>query len=204
MATGRMVSWASCGALAVWLLAGCGGSVAPAPKPASAPPAKPVEITDVQFSGTGEAVQITVIRSAKAAYSLVRQSNPPRLSLQLTGARLAGQEKRFLSSGCGDGCQNICLGVERRCRGVYYREEPTTRSSGQEYDVVLNVTAGLPKRRSGSRRPPVAGTAVRLPRRLSPPLPSSRPPPSRPWPNSGAGAKAGSPLRPARAQVRST
>ena len=93
MATGRLVSWASCGALAVWLLAGCGGSVAQAPKPAIAPAAKPVEITDVQVSGTGDAVQITVITSAKAAYSLVRQSTPPRLFLQLTGAGLAGQEK---------------------------------------------------------------------------------------------------------------
>ena len=61
MATGRLVSWASCGALAVWLLAGCGGSVAQAPKPAVAPVAKPAEITDVQVSGTGDAVQVTVI-----------------------------------------------------------------------------------------------------------------------------------------------
>jgi hypothetical protein len=75
-----MVSWASCGALAVWLLAGCGGTVAQAPKPVVAPAAKPVEITDVQVSGTGDAVQVTVTASAKAAYSLVRQT-PPRLFL---------------------------------------------------------------------------------------------------------------------------
>ena len=93
MATGRMVSWASCGALAAWLLAGCGGGLAQAPKPAVAPVAKPAEVTDIQVSGSGDAVQITVVMSAKAAYSLVRQTTPPRLFLQLTGATLAGPER---------------------------------------------------------------------------------------------------------------
>ena len=64
MATGRLMSWASCGALAVWLLAGCGGGIAQAPKPAATPVAKPAEITDIQVSGTGDAVQISVVASA--------------------------------------------------------------------------------------------------------------------------------------------
>jgi len=79
--------------VAVWLLAGCGGDLAQSPKPVVAPVAKPAEITDVQVSGTGDAVQITVIMSAKAAYSLVRQTTPPRLFLQLTGTALAGRER---------------------------------------------------------------------------------------------------------------
>jgi len=93
MATGRLVSWASGGALAVWLLAGCGGSVVQAPRPAIAPVARPAAITDVQVSGTGDAVEIMVITSAKAAYSLVRQSTPPRLFLQLMATGLDGPER---------------------------------------------------------------------------------------------------------------
>ena len=140
MATGRMVSWASCGALAVWLLAGCGGGVAQAPKPAVAPVAKPAEITDIQVSGTGDAVQITLTASAKVAYSLVRQNAPPRLFLQVTGTALSGQGRvipvnrgvvkdvKVASSGSGTTVE-VLLSAE----ALYDIE-------GRGASIVLNVT----------------------------------------------------------------
>ena len=144
MATGRLASWASCGALAVWLLAGCGGSVAQAPKPAVSPVAQPAEITDIQVSGTGDLVQVTVLTTAKAAYSLVRQTTPPRLFLQLSNAALAGPEKmiqvhrgvvtvvKSASSGSG-------ASVE-----VFLSAEAQYDVEGRGSNIVVNVSPKAP------------------------------------------------------------
>ena len=134
MATGRMASLASCGALAVWLLAGCGGGVAQAPKPAVAPVVKPAEITDIQVSGTGDAVQLTVTANAKVAYSLVRQTTPPRLFLQLTGhhAPRAGPGDPG-EPGRGEGNQVGSLGVQQHHRSLSVGRSPLRhRGAGLE------------------------------------------------------------------------
>ncbi|MHB8835744.1 MAG: type IV pilus secretin PilQ [Candidatus Methylomirabilia bacterium] len=144
MATGRLVSWASCGALAVWLLAGCGGSVAQAPKPAIAPVAKPAEITDVQVSGTGDAVQITVITSAKAAYSLVRQSTPPRLFLQLTATGLAGPGRTIpVNRGAVSVVKASASGANANVE-VFLSAEARYDIGGRGDDIVLNVSPKAP------------------------------------------------------------
>ena len=132
MATGRWASWASCGALAVWLLAGCGGSIAQAPKPAVAPAAKPAEITDIQVSGTGDAVQITVTTSAKAAYSLVRQTTPPRLFLAAHGHRARRRRSGSIpvNRGAVTVVKAVRRGAERQRRDLPRRARPSTTSRG--------------------------------------------------------------------------
>jgi hypothetical protein len=83
MATGRWARRASCAALAVWLLAGCAGPTAQAPDPAVQPAVRQAAITDIKVADEGGAVRITVTTSAKTAYSLVQQTAPPRLLLEL-------------------------------------------------------------------------------------------------------------------------
>ncbi|HWR97676.1 MAG TPA: AMIN domain-containing protein, partial [Candidatus Methanoperedens sp.] len=83
MATGRWARRASCGALAVWLLAGCGGRLAQTPDPAVQPAVRQAAITDIKVADEGGSVKITVTTSAKVAYSLVQQASPPRLLLEL-------------------------------------------------------------------------------------------------------------------------
>ena len=160
MATGRLVSWASGGALAVWLLAGCGGSVAQAPKTAVAPVAKPAEITDVQVSGTGDAVQIMVVTSAKAAYSLVRQSTPPRLFLQLTGTRLAGQERMIPVN---RGAVTVVKASSSGSNGVvevFLSGEASYEVGGRSEGIALNVS---PKAPEAAKQAPAAPAAVNVP-----------------------------------------
>lgn len=144
MATGRMVSWASCGALAVWLLAGCGGGLAQAPPPAVAAPAKPAEITDVLVSGTGDGVQVTVIASAKVAYSLVRQTTPPRLFLQMTGTALAGQEKVIaVNRGAVTNVKLSSSGTDGRVE-VFLSSEAQYDVEGRGSNIILNVSPKAP------------------------------------------------------------
>ncbi len=144
MATGRLMSWASCGALAVWLLAGCGGGLAQAPKKAVAPAAKPAEITDIQVSGTDDAVQVTVVAGAKAAYSLVRQTTPPRLYLQLTGLRVAGADRTIPVH---RGAVSMVKATSSGANGiveVFLSAEALYDVEGRGTSVVLKVTPKPP------------------------------------------------------------
>jgi len=139
-----MVSWASCGALALWLIAGCAGSVAQAPKlaaaPAAAPADKPAAITDIQVSGTGAAVQIEVMTNVKVAYSLVRRATPPRLFLQLTGTTLAGPERVIsVNRGAVTTVKSFPLGANAGVE-VFLSDEATYHVEGRGAGIVLNVS----------------------------------------------------------------
>ncbi len=143
MATGRWVRQASCGALAVWLLAGCSGPLAQAPNPAAAPAApvaKPLELTDVSVSGAGDAVQITLTTSAKAAYSLVRQSDPPRLALALEGVSVGGQVKAIeVNRGVVTVVKSSSSGSDSSIE-VFLSGAAAYEVEGRDTSIVLNVS----------------------------------------------------------------
>lgn len=140
MATGRLMSWASCGAVALWLLAGCGGGIAQAPSPAVAPAARPAEITDVLVAGSGDDVQITVFTSAKAPYSLVRQTTPPRLNLQLTGTTLPGPERAIpVNRGVVTSIKASSVGSNGSVE-IFLSGEARYDIEGRGTSVVLNVS----------------------------------------------------------------
>jgi len=150
MATGRLMGWASCGALALWVLAGCGGGLSQAPKttpvaPVAAAAAKQIQITNVQVSGTGDVVQVTVSTSAKAAYSLVRQSAPARLFLQLSGTRLSGPaqsvtvDRGAVSVVKSAGTPGADATVE-----VFLSGEALYEIEGRGNSIVLNISPKAP------------------------------------------------------------